>query len=92
MTPAAKLALFDNALAAIAAPPAPPVRRGSSIDRRNWVAEDSWYRQGNRIAWYDRNIRLWTLYDCEPGTDYQCSETVYYVTVADLLAGETLAD
>jgi hypothetical protein len=39
-----------------------PVRKGSIIDRRNWVASDSWYRVGRRIAWWDRYTRQWIAY------------------------------
>jgi hypothetical protein len=65
-----------------------PKRKGSIIDRRNWKALDYWYRQGDRIAWYDRNIRAWTLYSVEPGTDYQRGAAEYYPNMDALLMGE----
>lgn len=42
------------------------MRKGTLIDPRNYEAENYWFRQGNVIAWYDRHIRLWTVFaiDC----------------------------
>lgn len=41
-------------------------RTGSLIDPRNYEQADHWYRQGNVIAWYDRYIKLWTVYAVTP--------------------------
>lgn len=38
------------------------MRKGTLIDPRNWVPSDFWFRQGDVIAWYDRRIKLWTVF------------------------------
>ncbi len=63
-------------------------RTGSLIDKRNYISEDHWYRIGDRIAWWDRYLKLWTLYYVEPGTPYQRGGTSYYNNADDLIAGE----
>lgn len=76
-----KLALFETALRATAK----PTRKDSIINRDNWDAAEQWYRVGNRIAWYDRYIRLWTTYNVDIH-GYQ-DGAAQYGTLADMIAG-----
>lgn len=62
-------------------------RSGSLIDRRNWVTEDSWYRVGQRIAWWDRYTRQWIAYTLD-GNGYQDGTADYYRNSGGLLHGE----
>lgn len=64
-----------------------PVRKGSLIDRRNYVAADSWYRVGQRIAWWDRYTRQWIAYTlCSKG--YQDGAADFYPNSGTLLRSE----
>jgi hypothetical protein len=63
-------------------------RRNTLIDPRNYVYADRWFRVDDRIAWWDRYLRLWTLFYCEPGTPYQRGPCEYYNNAQDLIAGE----
>ena len=65
-------------------------RKGTLIDKANWESDDAWYRVDNRIAWYDRRIRLWTTYTLD-SRDYQDS-IAQYGTLADMVAGTYSAD
>lgn len=53
-------------------------RAGTLVDPKNYDGVECWYRLGDRIAWYDRYIGLWTVYDIEPGTKYQTGACRYY--------------
>jgi len=68
-----------------------PKRKGSIIDRRNWVQADSWYRVGMRIAWWDRYTRQWIAYTvCDKG--YQQGHAEFYRNSTDLLRMEECHD
>jgi len=68
-----------------------PKRKGSIIDRRNWVDADSWYRVGQRIAWWDRYTRQWIVYSlCAKG--YQDGAADFYRNSTDLLRMEECHD
>ena len=62
-------------------------RKGSLIDKANYIAEDNWYRLSGRIAWFDRYTRLWTCYNVTP-EGYQDSPAEYYPRYDDLLQCE----
>ena len=64
-----------------------PKRKGSLIDFGNWVSADSWYRVGNRIAWWDRYTRQWIAYTvCDKG--YQQGAADFYPNQRELLLAE----
>jgi len=64
-----------------------PVRKGSIIDRRNWVGADSWYRVGQRIAWWDRYTRQWIAYTLDSAGMQEGACELYPNSTA-LLIGE----
>lgn len=64
-----------------------PARKGSILDRDNWDSSEQWYRQGQRIAWWDRYTRQWIAYTvC--GKGYQEGAADFYPNMAALLTGE----
>lgn len=65
-----------------------PKRKGSIIDRRNWVQADSWYRVGNRITWWDRYTRQWIAYWVTADKGYQEGAADFYRNSGDLLRAE----
>lgn len=68
-----------------------PARKGSIIDRRNYVASENWYRVGQRITWWDRYTRQWIAYSlCDKG--YQEGHADYYRNSRDLLRMEECHD
>lgn len=59
----------------------------SILDKAFYEKKHYWYRQGNRIAWWDRKLKLWTSYLInEKGS--QISETDYANNKADFLEME----
>jgi len=68
-----------------------PKRKGSIIDRRNWVPADSWYRVADRITWWDRYTRQWIAYSLD-GKGYQCGPCDLYKNSDTLLRAEECHD
>lgn len=64
-----------------------PARKGSIIDRRNWVSADSWYRIGQRIAWWDKYTRQWIAYTLDH-RGYQLGSADFYPNSRTLLHAE----
>ena len=64
-----------------------PARKDSIIDKRNWVSKDSWYRMGQRIAWWDRYTRQWIAYTLD-SNGYQDGACDLYRNQTDLLRAE----
>lgn len=60
------------------------VRKGTVIDPRNWEPENFWFRQGNVIAWFDRHIKLWTVFAIDPVTLNQAGPADYFPNAASL--------
>lgn len=48
----------------------------SLLDRKNFDADDRWYTNGTRIAWWDPQLKLWTSYLIDADKN-QRSETTY---------------
>ena len=69
-----------------------PKRKGSIIDRRNWVQADSWYRVGNRITWWDRYTRQWIAYWVTADKGYQEGSADFYPNSDTLLRAEECHD
>lgn len=59
--------------------------KGSLLDPANYDKDESWYRAGDRIAWYDRRIKHWTTYTVSP-EGHQLGGAEYYKRVRDLLS------
>ena len=68
-----------------------PKRKGSIIDRRNYSIADSWYRVGQRIAWWDRYTRQWIAYTLD-AKGYQEGAADFYRNSSDLLRCEECHD
>ena len=68
-----------------------PARKGSIIDTANYVQADSWYRKGDRIAWWDRHTRQWIAYTVD-GNGYQDGPCDLYRNATDLLRAEECHD
>ena len=64
-----------------------PKRKGSIIDRRNYDASESWYRVGQRIAWWDRYTRTWIAYTLD-AKGYQEGPADFYPNSGTLLQAE----
>ena len=64
-----------------------PHKKGSIIDRANYVNADNWYRVGMRVAWWDRYTRQWIVYTInEQG--HQVGSADFYPNSKALLMGE----
>lgn len=59
-------------------------RTGTLIDPRNYEAEHHWYRQGNVIGWFDKRLKLWTVFAIDPVTLLQAGPTDYFPNAASL--------
>jgi len=68
-----------------------PKQAGSIIDRKNWDSTECYYRQGSRVAWWDRYTRQWIVYSvCDKG--YQQGSAEFYRNKTDLLRMEECHD
>lgn len=63
-------------------------RTGTLIDPRNYDADENWYRQGNRVAFWDKYTKHWICFDIDPRTLYQDSHADLYPNAPSLLACE----
>ena len=68
-----------------------PKQKGSIIDRANWDAGESWYKAGDRVAWYDRHTRQWIVYTVDEHGHQQGSAD-FYRNSGDLLRMEECHD
>lgn len=64
-----------------------PARKGSLIDPANYDAGENWYRQGNRIAWWDKYTRQWIAYTLD-SRGHQTGSADLYPNSRTLLAAE----
>ena len=61
----------------------------SLLDKKNFDADQRWYTNGTRIAWFDRSLKLWTSYLVD-GDGNQRSETSYANNKANFAELEAL--
>ena len=50
--------------------------------------DENWYRKGSRCAFYDRYVRMWTVFDIDPDTRLPEGDVDYYGYADQLIEGE----
>ena len=59
----------------------------SILDKRNYVADEFWYRLDDQICWWDSRIKFWTTYKIDDKGN-QTSEAQYYANRDAVYAAE----
>jgi hypothetical protein len=54
------------------------------LDRINWDDDESWYALENIRAFFDRRLKLWTVYEVD-ANDYQISSCEYFNNKGDYI-------